>query len=428
MSYFLIRNGTLIDGTGRSPVPDAAVLVKDNRIEAVGRADGIRLPDSSVTTIDVGGGTILPGFIDTHVHITLEGVNIARDITTPFSLRFYKSVEFMRRTLDAGITSVRDAGGADAGLKQAVETGIVPGPRMQISIVMLSTTGGHGDEWMRSGDSFHLFPPYPGFPDAICDGIDGVRQKVREVLRAGAEVIKIASTGGVLSPTDHPEFTQFSPEELEVIVREAAYRRGVKVMAHAQGAEGVKNALRAGIHSIEHGIYLDDEAIELLLKRGAFLVPTLLAPLAVLEIGESGGMPEYGVMKAREVVEIHSDSISRAHKAGVKIAMGTDAGVMPHGTNLREMGLMVNIGMTPMQSIVATTKVAAQCLGWEDRVGTVEPGKLADIVVVRTDPLLDIHSLENNDNIALVMKDGKLVKDLRDVLSNHRSSVTAAGA
>ena len=428
MSYSLIRNGTLIDGTGKAALADAAVLVKDNRIESVGRADSIRLPNSSVTTIDAGGGSILPGFIDTHVHLVLEGVNIARDMTTPFSMRFYQAVGRMRNTLDAGITSVRDAGGADAGLKQAVETGVVPGPRMQISITMLTITGGHGDGWMRSGDSFHLFPAYPGFPDGRCDGVEGVRLKVREVLRAGAEVIKIASTGGVLSPTDHPEFTQFSPEELDVIVREASYRRGVKVMAHAQGAEGVKNALRAGIHSIEHGIYLDDEAIELMLKRGAFLVPTLLAPLAVLEIGEKGGMPEYGLLKAREVVEIHSDSISRAQKAGVKIAMGTDAGVMPHGTNLRELGLMVNIGMTPMQSIVATTKVAAECLGWEDRVGTVEPGKLADIVIAKTNPLVDIRSLENPDNLVLVMKDGRIVKDLRAARSNHQLGMAATGA
>ena len=414
MAYSLIRNGMLIDGTGRPSVPDAAVLIKENRIEAVGRADSIRLPDSSFTTVDAGGGTILPGFIDTHVHLVLEGVNIARDMTTPFSMRFYESVNRMRRTLDAGITTVRDAGGADAGLKQAVETGIVPGPRMQISITMLTITGGHGDGWMRSGNAFPIFPPYPGFPDGRCDGVEGVRLKVREVLRAGADVIKIASTGGVLSPTDHPEFTQFSPEELETIVREASYRRGVKVMAHAQGAEGVKNALRAGIHSIEHGIFLDDEAIELLLKRGAFLVPTLLAPLAVLEIGEKGGMPEYGLLKAREVVEIHSDSIGRAQKAGVKIAMGTDAGVMPHGTNLREMGLMVNIGMTPMQSIVATTRVAAECLGWEDRVGTLEPGKLADVVIAKTNPLVDIRSLESPDNITVVVKDGNIVKDLRN--------------
>lgn len=411
MTYTLMRNGTLIDGTGKAPLPNAAVLVKDNRIHAVGTAEGISLPNEETAEIDARGGFILPGFIDTHVHLMLEGVNIARDMVTPFSMRFFNAVKYMKNTINAGVTSVRDAGGADAGIKQAVESGVVLGPRMQISISVLTITGGHGDGWMRSGNEFELFPSYPGFPASRVDGVDDCRRKVREVLRAGADIIKICATGGVLSPTDHPEFTQFSPEELDVIVREAAYRRGVKVMAHAQGVEGIKNAVRAGIHSIEHGIYLDDEAIELMLKHGTFLVPTLLAPLAVLEAGEKGGMPEYGIRKSKEVIEIHSESISRAHKAGVKIAMGTDAGVMPHGTNLRELGLMVNIGMTPMESIVATTKIAAQCLGWDGEVGTLEGGKLADVVIAKTNPIQDIRSLENNDNIALVMKDGKVVKE-----------------
>jgi imidazolonepropionase-like amidohydrolase len=373
----------------------------------------IRLPDSQTTEIDAGGGYILPGLIDTHVHVMLEGVNIARDMVTPFSMRFFNAVNYMKNTINAGITSVRDAGGADAGVKQAVETDVVVGPRLQISISVLTITGGHGDGWMRSGMEYDLFMPYPGFPECRVDGVEDCRRKVREVLRAGADIIKICSTGGVLSPTDHPEFTQFSPEELEVIVREAAYRRGTKVMAHAQGAEGIKNAIRARVHSIEHGIFLDDEAIDLMLKHGTFLVPTLLAPLAVLEAGEKGGMPEYGIRKSREVIEIHSESISRAHKAGVKISMGTDAGVMPHGTNLRELGLMVNIGMNPMEAIVATTKKAAECLGWEDRVGTLQPGKLADIIIVKTNPLQDIRSLENVDNIVFVMKGGKVYKDQR---------------
>ncbi|GJQ34988.1 MAG: hydrolase [Anaerolineaceae bacterium] len=413
MSSILIRNGTLIDGTGKAPLADAAVLVKDNLILDVGQGRNIRQPDTEVTEIDAGGGYILPGMIDTHVHVMLEGVNIARDMVTPFSMRFYNSVNYLKNTIDAGITSVRDAGGADAGVKQAVESGVIVGPRLQISISVLTITGGHGDGWMRSGMEYDLFMPYPGFPSCRVDGVEDCRRKVREVLRAGADVIKICSTGGVLSPTDHPEFVQFSPEELEVIVREASYRRGVKVMSHAQGAEGVKNAIRAGIHSIEHGIYLDNEAIELMLKHGTFLVPTLLAPIAVLEAGEKGGMPEYGVRKAREVVEIHSESISRAHKAGVRIAMGTDAGVMPHGTNLRELGLMVNVGMSPMETIIATTKKAAECLGWEDKVGTIETGKLADIILVKTNPIQDIRSLEKVDNISLVMKDGRIVKDIR---------------
>jgi imidazolonepropionase-like amidohydrolase len=409
----LIRNGTLIDGTGSVPLPKAGVLIAENLIRAVGPISSLGLPDSPVKEIDAGGGYILPGFIDTHVHLTLEGINIARDMATPFSLRFYRSVQYMRRTLEAGIISVRDAGGADAGIKQAVEEGIVPGPRMQISITPLTITGGHGDFWMRSGHQFHPFPTHPGLPDGRCDGLDGVRLKVREVLRAGAEVIKIYTTGGVLSPTDHPDFTQFSPEELDVIVREAAYRQGVKVMAHAQGSEGIKNAVRAGVRSIEHGIYLDDEAIELMLERGTFLVPTMIAAVAVLETGEESGMPEYAIRKVRDVIEAHRDSISRAHKAGVKIAMGTDAGVIPHGTNLRELGLMVEIGMMPMEAIVAATKTAAECLGWHDKVGTLQAGKLADIIITRTDPLQNICSLEKTDNILLVMKNGEIIKDRR---------------
>ena len=413
MTQSLIFNGTLIDGRGGPPIADGAVLVEEGRIVAAGaRASVTARPDA--TAIDARGGWILPGLIDTHVHVMLEGLNIPRMLTTPFSYNFYKALSHMRRTIDAGITTVRDAGGADLGLKQAQADGLIVGPRMQISVTALSITGGHGDGWMPSGFSLDLFPPYPGMPDNKCDGVEEVRRKVREVLRAGAEVIKVCSTGGVLSPTDHPEFTQFTEEELRVMVQEGAYRRGIKVMAHAQSAEGIKNAVRAGIHSIEHGIYLDDEAIDLMLAHGTFLVPTLLAPLSVLEQAETtGNMPEYGVRKARETIEIHSESIAKAHQAGVAIAMGTDAGVMPHGTNLRELGLMVNVGLSPMEAIVATTKVAAECLGWQDRIGTLERGKLADVVVAATDPLADVRALEKTENIVLVMQEGKVVKDLR---------------
>ena len=305
MSYKLIRNGTLINGRSHQPIPNAAVLIKDNQIIAAGPIAEIEAPQDDLTIIDANGGTIMPGFIDTHVHMVIEGVNIARDIMAPFSLRFYQSVGHMQRTLNAGITSVRDAGGADLGLKQAVESGLIAGPRLQISIVALTITGGHGDGWMPSGSEFTIFPTYPGMPDGRCDGRDGVRHKVREMLRAGADVIKVHATGGVLSPTDDPQYSQFSPEELAIMVQEAAFHRGKKVMAHAQGAEGIKNAVRAGIHSIEHGIFLDDEAIDLMLEQGTFLVPTLLAPIAVLEVGKEGGMPEYGLRKAKGVIEEH---------------------------------------------------------------------------------------------------------------------------
>jgi imidazolonepropionase-like amidohydrolase len=414
MSFTMVHNGTLIDGNGGPAVPGSAVLIKENQISAVGRKNEIRLPDSEVTVVDAQGGCILPGLIDTHVHLMFEGYDLVRMMSTPFSLNFYRAIDTMRRTVEAGITTVRDAGGADLGVKQAVEQGLLLGPRMQISVSALTITGGHGDSWMPSGIELSLFGEYPGMPSGRCDGVAEVRKKVREVLRAGAEVIKICSTGGVLSPTDHPEFTQFTMEELEAIVQEGEYRRGVKVMSHAQGAEGIKNAVRAGIHSIEHGIYLDDEAIELMLERGTFLVPTLLAPLAVIETAEeSGTMPEWGLRKALESIEAHSESIAKAYRAGVKISMGTDAGVMPHGTNLRELGLMCTVGMSPMESLLATTRVAAECLGWQERVGTLEPGKLADIIVSKTDPLADIRSLESVSNIVLVIKDGRIVKDIR---------------
>jgi imidazolonepropionase-like amidohydrolase len=416
MTYTLIRNGTLIDGHGDSPVTNAAVLIEDNRIRAAGPVGSISRPNADVTELDAQGGFIMPGFIDTHVHFMLEGLDMMKLAVTPFSLKFYQAADRMRRTVEAGVTSVRDAGGTDVGVKQAVEQGLVVGPRLQISITVLTITGGHVDFWLPSGITLDLFQPYPGHPDGMCDGVEEVRKKVREVLRAGAEVIKVCSTGGVLSPTDHPDFTQFTPEELAVMVQEGTYRRGVKVMAHAQGVEGIKNAVRAGIHSIEHGIFLDDEAIDLMLEHGTYLVPTLLAPLAVIEAAETNqSIPEWGVRKARETLEIHAESISKAYKAGVRIAMGTDAGVMPHGTNLRELGLMCGIGMTPMEAIVATTKVAAECLGWADRVGTIEAGKLADIVISRISPLTDIRSLENVDNIVLVMKDGQILKDLNNM-------------
>lgn len=415
MAYTLVENGTLIDGNGGQPVENAAVLFKDGVIVAAGRMNELPHVNGEVNRIDAGGGFLLPGLFDTHVHMMFQQTDYNTRFQTPFSFKFYRAMDYFKRTIDAGITSVRDAGFTDVGVKKAVDEGLFPGPRMQVSIVPLTITGGHGDSWTRSGVDL-TEPPYPTMPSGIADGLDGVVKKVREVLRAGADIIKVHATGGVLSPTDHPEFTQFSLEELEVIVREAAFRKGVKVMAHAQGAEGIKNAVRAGIHSIEHGIYLDDEAIELMLEKGTYLVPTLLAPVAVLEQFEtSANIPEHAARKSREVVDLHRESFTKAYRAGVKIAMGTDAGVMPHGTNLRELGLMVKGGMSPMEAIVATTKTAAELMGWDDRLGTVEAGKVADLVITKTDPLENITSLENPDHIVTVIKEGKIVKDLRNV-------------
>lgn len=413
MKQIVIRNGTLLDCTGQDPIPGGAVLVEGNKIIAVGKEAEVLADAGDYQEIDARGGFILPGFIDTHVHLMFEGYDLEKSLMTPFAYNFYQAIAYFRRTIEAGITTVRDAGGVDLGTRRALDEGLVVGPRVKISINALSITGGHGDSWMPGGVDPNLFSSFPGMPDGRCDGPIEVRKKVREMLRAGAEVIKICSTGGVISPTDRPEHTQFSPEELAVIVQEARFHGGVKVMSHAQGTEGIKNAVEAGIYSIEHGIFLDDEVISMMVEKGTFLVPTLLAPVSILERIEKGeSVPVHIQEKARFAARSHQESVAKAYQAGVKIAMGTDAGVMPHGTNLRELSLLCQIGMSPLEAILATTRVAAECLEWQDRIGTLEPGKLADIVVWSCDPLEDIRALENNDHAVIVMKDGKVVKNI----------------
>jgi imidazolonepropionase-like amidohydrolase len=395
----VFAGGRVFDGTGAG-VAEADVAVVDGQIVEVGVGlDG----DEQV---DVAGSTLLPGLFDTHVHVMFGHVDVWRLMQEPFSYRFYDAIRNLEATLRIGITTVRDAGGADLGVKRALEEGIVRGPRLQISITMLSQTGGHGDGWLPSGAQAEIFPAYPGVPTSIVDGPDEIRRKVRELVRAGAEVIKIATSGGVLSPTDKPQQPGFDVEEIDAIVAEAR-AAGLWVMSHAQSTEGIKNAVRAGVRSIEHGIYLDDEAIQLMLDHGAYLVPTLVAPVGVIKAAEAGaGIPEGAVSKAREVIDAHRDSFRRAAEAGVKVAMGTDAGVVPHGTNLDELQLMADGGMSPEDVLVATTRTAAELMGLSRTLGTIEPGKRADLVVVSGDPL-DFRDLAGR--IARVYQDGVLV-------------------
>ncbi len=395
----VFAGGRVFDGTGAG-VAEADVAVVDGQIVEVGVGlDG----DEQV---DVAGSTLLPGLFDTHVHVMFGHVDVWRLMQEPFSYRFYDAIRNLEATLRIGITTVRDAGGADLGVKRALEEGIVRGPRLQISITMLSQTGGHGDGWLPSGAQAEIFPAYPGVPTSIVDGPDEIRRKVRELVRAGAEVIKIATSGGVLSPTDKPQQPGFDVEEIEAIVAEAR-AAGLWVMSHAQSTEGIKNAVRAGVRSIEHGIYLDDEAIQLMLDHGAYLVPTLVAPVGVIKAAEAGaGIPEGAVSKAREVIDAHRDSFRRAAEAGVKVAMGTDAGVIPHGTNLDELQLMADGGMSPEDVLVATTRTAAELMGLSRTLGTIEPGKRADLVVVSGDPF-DFRDLAMR--IERVYQDGRLV-------------------
>ncbi|MDV7223424.1 metal-dependent hydrolase family protein [Streptomyces prunicolor] len=391
----VFTGGLVFDGTGAAPAP-ADVVVSDGRIVDVGTGlDGD-------TQVDCTGRTLLPGLFDCHVHLTLNGIGLLGALQKPFSYQFYEAAVNLRRTLEAGITTVRDAAGADLGIKQAVEDGLLTGPRVQISIGLITQTGGHGDPWMPSGQCAGLAVPHPGRPPAMADGPDEMRRTARTLLRAGAEVLKVCTTGGVLSPRDDPRHSQFTPEELDILVTEAN-AQGRYVMAHAQGADGIKNAVRAGVRSIEHGIHLDDEAIDLMLQHDTWLVPTLIAPVSVIRAAESGiEIPEAMLRKAKEVTEAHANSVRRAAEAGVRIAMGTDSGIGPHGTNLDELPLMQSCGMTPAEVLTATTSSAARLLGYDD-LGTVEPGNRADLVLVEGDAY-DLTGLASN--VTEVWKDG----------------------
>ena len=399
MSRTILAGGRVFDGTG-APLRDANVVIQDGRIVDVGPGlDG----DEAV---DVSGRCLLPGLFDCHTHVTLSDVDLLGHLQRPFSYRFYQAVGNLAATLAAGITTVRDAGGADAGIKRAVADGLIPGPRMQVSLRLLSQTGGHGDGWFASGQEVRLLPAYPGMPDGVVDGPEALRRRVRELVRAGADVIKVATSGGVLSPTDDPRHAHFRDDELAALVAEAT-AAGRWVMAHAQATDGIKAAVRAGVRSIEHGIFLDDEAIGLMLDRGTWLVPTLVAPRGVLAAARAGmPLPEAAVRKALEVTEAHADSFRRAVAAGVKVAMGTDSGVTPHGRNLAELELMAKGGMEPAAVLHATTASAAALMGLQDELGTLEPGKRADVVAVDGDPF-ELATLP--DRVAAVWQDGRLV-------------------
>jgi imidazolonepropionase-like amidohydrolase len=395
----VVRRGTVFDGTGSAPKP-ADVVFEGDRIVAVGSGlDG----DEAV---EADGLTVLPGLFDCHVHLTSSGdLDSLRGASRPFSLGYFEAIVNMESTLRTGVTTVREASGADLGMKEAVERKLVRGPRMQIAISMLSQTGGHGDHQLPSGACLGSQKGYPGNPSGIVDGPEEMRRRVRELIREGADVIKVATSGGVLSPRDEPTHAHFRDDELAVLVAEAS-AAGRAVMAHAQATDGIKAAVRAGIRSIEHGIYLDDEAISMMLERGTWLVPTLSAPAAVVAAAKAGVQVSDAVRrKADEVIEVHLDSFRRAVDAGVRVAMGTDSGVGPHGHNLEELGRMVaGSKMTALGAWQATTASAAELMGVSDQLGTVEVGKRADLVLLEGS-LDDLQALSGR--VRGVWKDGE---------------------
>jgi imidazolonepropionase-like amidohydrolase len=390
-------NGPVIVGDGRI-LEHATVLVEDERIVKVAKDDITIPPDAQKIPID--GMTLLPGFIDSHVHLCADGspdpiTSLLNESPTKTTL---KAANFARETLMAGVTTVRDMGGKngiDLGLRQAINSGLIPGPRMLVSGQLICMTGGHG--WQMGREA---------------NGPDEVRQAAREQIKAGADIVKLMATGGVLTPAVEPGSEQFTEEELRAGIEEA-HKAGKKTATHAMGTRGILNALRAGIDSIEHGVYLDDETVELMLKYKIPVIPTISALYHIESKGIEAGIPPFAVEKTLKVKPFHLDSIRMAREAGMLVAAGTDAGTPfnLHGQNLGEIKLLVDYGgFSPMGAIKAGTSVAARVLGLEKELGTIEEGKLADIVVIEGNPLDDVDILLKQENIRLVMKGGKLVK------------------
>ena len=396
-----ITGAKLIDGSGGKPVDDTVIVIKGDRFEKVGR--GLDVPKDAMV-VDAAGRTVLPGLIDSHLHLCSNGdPNIFSMLQYPMGMLQLFGYRNALNELEAGFTTVRDMGaphGFALSLRQAVEAGVVRGPRIVAAGKVISMTGGHADFHLASGVS------YTGM-SRVADGVAECRKAAREQLRDGADFVKICSSGGVMSPTDPVDTPQFTPEEIEAMVYEAACV-GKTVASHAHGATGIKNAVLAGVKTIEHGSLIDDEAVKLMAQRGCFHVPTLVAGWNIVQHGKEAGIPAYAVDKAEEIAHEVRKGAVRSHKGGVKVAMGTDAGTPfnRHGGNAQEIIHLVDAGFTSMEAIVAATRTGSECIGLEKQVGTVETGKLADLIVVEGDPLRDIKVLGDKANILLVLKGG----------------------
>jgi imidazolonepropionase-like amidohydrolase len=398
----VVRAGRLLDVKSGKMLSNQTIIIHGDRIASVGAPGDQKLPDDA-TVINLSNATVLPGLIDAHTHLTFTtnfgfsrlGVSIPREALN--------GARNARVTLEAGFTTVRNVGAdgyTDVALRDAINAGDVPGPRMLVSGPPLSITGGHGDN--------NLLPfEYHATGDGVADGVDGVRHMVRQNIKYGADLIKVMASGGVLSHGDNPQASQYTEEEMRAIVEEA-HRLGRKVAAHAHGAQAILWASRAGVDSIEHGSYIDDAGIAEMKKNGTYLVPTLYLMDWFYENAEKIGTPPELIAKAREVMPAARKNVQRAFAAGVKVGFGTDAAVYPHGLNAREFAVYVKMGMTPLQAIQTATVNDADLLGWSDRVGTVEAGKFADLIAVDGDPLADVTTLER---VKFVMKGGEVVRN-----------------
>jgi imidazolonepropionase-like amidohydrolase len=404
-----ITGGTLIDGSGRDPVKNATVLIEGERIVAVGPS--VAVPKGA-QVIDAAGRTVLPGIIDCHVHGTYRARDMRQHLLNTPTYNVLRSTAVLEETIACGVTTARDMGGADAGFRAAIEEGYIAGPRLLISIAMISQTGGHGDAWVPAGLRIQK---RAWLPSPVADGVDEVRRLVRHILMAGADFIKICATGGITSVTDSWDEQQFTTEEIAVAVAEAKARRKT-VAVHAEGVDGIRMALEADIHSLEHGWFIDEHSVDVMLKKGTWWVPTLaLVPLSLEHRAKNTAWDKQQLasedVKEREIHALMEKQIplwKDAVKRGVKVAFGTDQSHrLLVGENLAEMRFMVDwLGMSPMQVLVSATSKAAECIGRGD-VGLLEAGRLADVLVVEGDPLENIRILEERARLKLVMQGGR---------------------
>jgi imidazolonepropionase-like amidohydrolase len=400
-----ITGARIIDGTGAAPVDDGVVRWgTDGTLTYVGPAATEPPVEPGVRTLDVGGRTVLPGFIDTHVHFCAGS---AADLTRRFqedpTVGVFRAAERMRKTLEAGVTTARDLGGLPAGFRVAQAEGLTVGPRLHTAVRIMGHTGGHADYSTTCGMDLS------GGVGELADTVDQVRISVRRLLREGADVIKLCATGGMGSPHDQPDDEGLSEEEIRAVVDEVSRHGGRPVAAHAQGTAGILNAIRGGVTSVEHGYGIDARARELAGERGTFVVPTLST---VFDGIDKSTMEPYHYEKKVRWSGITKENISAAIAEGVRIALGTDSAICPHGRNLRELTHLVTLGMSPLDAITAGTRTAAELLGLDDRIGTLAAGKEADLVVCDGDPLADISVLAEPTSVAYVLQGGTVRKNL----------------
>jgi imidazolonepropionase-like amidohydrolase len=398
----VVRAGHILDVRTGKMLSGQAIVIEDGKIVSVGASAQAKAPAGAMV-IDLPNATVLPGLIDAHTHLTSDpkfgyeqlGISLPREALI--------GAKNARVTLKAGFTTVRNVGASgytDVALRDAINAGDVPGPRMLVSGPPLSITGGHCDN--------NLLPfEYHATSDGVADGVAAVQHKVRENIKYGVDLIKVCASGGVLSKGDDPQASQYTLEEMKAIVADA-HRLGRKVAAHAHGAQAILWASEAGVDSIEHGSYIDDAGIAEMKTNGTYLVPTLYLGDWFLENAERNHVPDFLLVKAKAVMPAARQNIAHAFASGVKVAFGTDAAVYPHGLNAHEFAVMVKLGLTPLQAIQASTINAADLLGWSGKVGTLEPGAWGDVIAVDGDPLQDVTTLER---VKFVMKGGEVVKN-----------------